>query len=246
MGYEAPPWVITREAQDGEPLVAALRARGQAALLVPAIERRALPWPADLHARDGIYFLTSPFAARLVVEHLRTVSLAPRDGRPRFAALAPATAAVLRAAELDVDVAAHGGALALALALRDSELDGTVLYPTSDAGLAQPEQVQAAAVLGERFSLVRAAVYTTVPAADLEERLGALPAGTGYRAVVFSPSAARALAAAVARASAPPAAVVAVGASTARALPFPSTLAPPDVDLVSFLCSLSPPAPPHV
>lgn len=237
------PWVITREAQDGEPLVAALRARGQDALALPAIERRPLPWPASFDApRGGIFFLTSPYAARLVLEHMRAPTGGLDDRGRRFAALSPSTAAAVREAGLPVDVTAEGGALALALALGTSKLDGTVLYPTSDAGLAQPEQEQAVVVLRERFDVVREAVYSTGPARDLDDRLDALPRGNAWRAVVFSPSAARALAAALARRKAPPPVIVAVGASTARALPFPSTLAPSHVDLVDFLCSFPDPS----
>jgi uroporphyrinogen-III synthase len=216
-------WVIAREPSDGEPLVAALRARGREAICVPLIERRALAWPGELRAaarqEGAIFFLTSPFAARLACGWLAAEL---PGARLRFAALLPATAAALTAAaHLEADVVAEGGAVALAEALMRSGLEGPVVYPTSDAGLRQAEQREAVQLLERRFVVARAAAYETGPAPGIAAGLARL-GGRPYGAVLFSPSAARALAAAVKGGAQAPSRLVAVGASTAEALPFPS------------------------
>ena len=234
-------WLVTREAHDGLPLVQALQARGLSAVCAPAIRREPLPWPAVLDeaagsARGPVWlFLTSPLAARLALEHLGHLEHA--GSALRFASLSPHTLAVVVAAARNVDVAAEGGATALARACAAAGVSGTVLYPTSDAGLLQDEQALALEVLSRTATVVRAPVYTTRDEPHLEDQLRSLSAP--YRAVLFSPSAARALQRAVERTGAPsPVLVVAVGRSTARAWPSAATLAPAGVDIVDFLCSL--------
>ncbi len=229
------PWIVTREPEDAAPLVDALRARGLEAVCVPCIERAPLGWPARLApGDDALWFLTSPYAARLVLARV-VVTAAYAPPRARFAAVAPRTADVVVEAGARVDVTAEGGAVALAHAVVDAGFRGRVLYPTSDAGLAQPEQQEAVALLAARGEVVREAVYATRPPAGLADALAAR-AGP-LKAVVFSPSAARALAGAVA-ARPGAAAVVCVGESTARALPFPSTLVPRGADVADFIRSL--------
>lgn len=237
-------WVVTREAPDGRDLVEALRARGLHAVAISAIERTPLPWPRALvgaHPRS-IWFLTSPYAARL----MRAQGL-PADAR--IAALAPATARFLNEQGHRCMLTATGGAVALARALvehplGDADVERTgeggqgeipvVLYPTSDAGLAQQEQADAVSVLEKRFSVVRSAVYCTRTAPRFAAELAALP-GRGLCVVVHSPSAARALADAVAVTGLRLHDVVAVGTSTAAALPFPARLLPSGADLVEFI-----------
>lgn len=242
-------WLVTREAQEGQALVDALKARGHGAVCVPAIRREPLPWPAVLDdaargARGPVWlFLTSPYAARLVLERFvddgvgRALSL-------RFAALSPQTLGVIASAQRTVDVAADGGAHALAEACVAAGVRGTVLYPTSDAGMRQHEQTRALELLSAHTSVARAAIYTTYDDPRLGDNLRLLegPARARYRAVLFSPSAARALHSAIERTGVRgPSAVVTVGQSTARAWPTASLPAPAGVDIVDFLCSLEVP-----
>jgi uroporphyrinogen-III synthase len=233
------PWVITREAADAAPLLDALAARGVPAIAVPAIERNALPWPAELDAAatpGALVFCTSAYAAELAVD-----ALGPRTSGLRFAATAPATARVLRDRDLDVVVEAQGGSAELARAVVAARVSDVVVYPTSDAGLQQPEQAEAVEILSSTCRVVRAPAYRTRPAPGFARTLGdVVDRATGrWRIVLFSPSAARALVDALAHVSRPPDVVVSVGASTARALPFPSTLAPRGADLIDFVCSLA-------
>src|SRR5688572_26439359 len=103
-------WVVTREAAEGQPLVDALKKRGHEAVCVPAIRREPLPWPARLApSPNALVFLTSPYAARCTLEHLKHVDTDGRLGM-RFAALAPSTIAALTSSRAHVEVAAEGGA----------------------------------------------------------------------------------------------------------------------------------------
>lgn len=240
-------WLVTREAQDGQPLVDALKARGRGAVCVPAIRREPLPWPTALDdaaraAHETVWlFLTSPYAARLAIERFVEDGVG-RAMNLRFAALSPQTLGVVAAAGRTVDVAADGGAYALAEACAAAGVRGTVLFPTSDAGLVQHEQMRALEVLSRTATVARAAVYSTYDDPRLDDNLRLLEGGGRYGAVLFSPSAARALYDSVARTAVKgPAAIVTVGRSTARAWPAPSTLAPSGVDIVDFLCSLEVP-----
>jgi uroporphyrinogen-III synthase len=239
-------WLVTREASEGQALVDALKARGRRAVCVPAIRREALPWPTELDAAARAaqgplwWFLTSPFVARLALERFIAGGI-ERARTLRIAALSPATADIIAAAQVTVDVAARGGAEALAEACAAAGVDGVVLYPTSDAGLAQEEQTRAVQILARTAAVARAAVYTTYADPRLDDNLRLLErkGAARYHAVLFSPSAARALHAGLVRTCVPgPATVVTVGASTARAWPKASMLAPAGVDIVDFLCSV--------
>lgn len=190
---DAPPacWVITREADDGRSLVDQLVVRGADARLLPCIERNARPWPAELlpaTAGRTVVFVTSAFAARLVVDH---GARARWSEHVDIAAVVPATADVFARAGLPVVVHAAGGSVALAHAVVDDAARAPIariLYPTSDAGLDAPEQAQALALLQTVSPDVRrGAVYGTAPPPDLARDLRRLPRPLG--AVFFSPSA---------------------------------------------------------
>lgn len=228
-------WVVTREASEGQPLVDALKQRGHEAVCVPAIRREPLPWPDRLTPAHGdIVFLTSPYAAKLALTHLRIPGLTLR-----WAAVAPATVGALAGTGVDVVVATHGGAVALAEACVAAGLRGRVLYPTSDAGLTQDEQAHALDVLSRECTVDRAAVYTTIDDPHLDDNLRLVQGRVRFHAVLFSPSAARALHASLVRTGVSGLAhVVTVGASTARAWPAQSIPAPAGVDIVDFVCSL--------
>src|SRR5262249_31993792 len=134
------PWVITREADDAKPIVDALIERGIDARCVPCIERTELPWPtsfvdACVFSQERLWFVTSPYCARLVLARLR-------PQRPEHvAAIAPSTTAAFGEEGYDVvDVQSGGGAVELAKAVVAAGINAAVLYPTSDAGLSSPEQ----------------------------------------------------------------------------------------------------------
>lgn len=238
------PWVVTREPPEGPRLAAALRARGLPAVALAATERAPLPWPDALSAQtpEDLWFLTSAYAARSVLG----------DGRvpvgARIAALAPATVRAVTTHGHTAAVSATGGAVALARAVLEAQAAWThvaslrVLYPTSDAGLMQAEQLEAVALLEQRFPVVRAAVYTTRAAPRFADALAALPT-RAVRAVVYSPSAARALLDAAIAARTHITDVVAVGASTVAALTCPARLVPAGADVVDFIAASPTPAP---
>lgn len=231
-----PPWLVTREPAAGASLVAALRARGVTAVGLPAIERKALPWPerfADA-ARPGTWVLcTSAFAVRVFVE-----AMGERARGLRYAAIAPATVAELEAHGLAAEVVAPGGVVALTGAVVEACPPGVLLYPTSRAGLDESEQAAARERLrAAGFSLHCEAIYETLPASGLAAALRPWLADP-WRVVLFSPSAARAVAEALAALGGrPPTDCVCVGDSTARAWPLRSTVAPRDVDLAVHLAA---------
>ncbi len=188
-------WVLTRELDDAKPLAEQLGLE-----VVPCIERVDLPWPP--WPRSPLVFVTSAAVAR------RLLSLTAPPGT-RFAALKPATAALLRHAT----VTAEGGAVALAEAVKAWAPAGTplqILYPTSDKGLEQPEQAEAVRILETVGTVHRHAVYATRAPPGLAAAL-ARHRGDGF--VFFSPSAVENFRAAGGEASR----VVCVGASTLRA-----------------------------
>jgi uroporphyrinogen-III synthase len=231
------PWVITREAEDAAPLVEKLRARGLDARCIPAIARRALPWPHT--PPRALFFVTSPYAARLVLDNV------PQSARAAhaFAAIAPKTTAVLRAAGVEAVVERAGGVVELARAVDDQPIDLPVVYATSDAGVASDEQREAVAILERRHVVQRFTAYTTEADAALAASIASLP--STYAAVFFSPSAVDAFATALEEGPTPmnvPFAVC-IGASTHRAVALtsllkPSVLVPHGADLVEFICSL--------
>lgn len=242
-------WVVTREAAEGQPLVDALKKRGHEAVCVPAIKREPLPWPEDLRPfGEGMMFLTSPYAARLAWKNLDHAAVPP----VRWAAVEPATSKVV-AGWAVVDVSAPGGSMGLAEAvIATPRVPTRLFWPTSDAGLASDEHKSVEKRLRDAgFSVNSRAVYTTIPDVHLDDNLRLLQRRVRFHAVLFSPSAARALHDALARTGVTGLArVVTVGASTARAWASKSaqasqvsqpTEAPPGVDIADFVCSLEKP-----
>ena len=234
------PWVITRERDDAKLVVDGLRARGLDALCIPGIARTPLPWPASLDLPTGLFFLTSPFAARLTMARIGT-----RARDYRFAATAPATFEVVHRAGVEPTVHAPGGSGQLARAVLDADIRGTpVLYPTSTAGLEQPEQARAVQTLASVGVVCRAAVYETAASPDLDFELRGLR-GAPYCAAFFSPSAVEAYAGAVSRGAPPPIFSVCIGESTLRAYDDAriaaaptATLIPRHVDVVEFIADV--------
>jgi uroporphyrinogen-III synthase len=215
---QGPIWLLTRAREECAETLAALTERGIDARPLPCIERVALSWPRALvPAPEGrtLAFVTSPFAARIVIDHTE-----PAWRRAVvFGAIAPATVSVLERAGLSVPVQAHGGAEALAHAVvveASREPLRRVLYPTSDVGLRTPEQARALAVLSTvTDDLRRAAVYETRGSTGLREAVRTLPREIGL--VFFSPSAVDAFLDATHGAPSMHPRALCVGASTARA-----------------------------
>lgn len=196
-------WVLTRELEDGRALAEELGLE-----VVPCIERVELDWPA--WPPSPLVFVTSAVVAK------RLLRLTAPPGT-RIAALAPATSALLRHAV----VTAEGGAVALAEAVKAWATKDpgalpalNIFYPTSDKGLAQPEQAEAVRILETVGTVHRHVVYETRAPAGLREALGARR-GAGF--VFFSPSAVQNFMAAGGEAGR----VLCVGGSTARAWPRP-------------------------
>lgn len=193
-------WVLTRPLEDSRALAEELRLE-----VVPCIERHDLPWPP--WPKSPLVFVTSVYVAR------RFTRLTAPPGT-RVAALSPTTSAVLRRP----DITAEGGAVALANAVKGWARPGTsILYPTSDQGLEQPEQEEAVRILEAVGTVHRHAVYQTRMPGGLGEDLRRY-AGRDF--VFFSPSAVTNFLSAKGEARR----VVCVGASTARAWPGPAPL----------------------
>ncbi len=210
-------WVVTRAQPDADADAKALRALGLTALTVPCIERVALSWPAwHPGAARQVILVSSPFAAI----QLALAWPALRHPRPAVAAMAPITTERLAQQHVPVAIAAEGGVVALARAVLTwhQQHPGplAVLYPTSDAGLRQPEQDEAVALLATCAEVERAAVYSTRAPRGLDAQLAAVPAGHGY--VFMSPSAVENVLASFARAGQThfAAAVACIGQSTQR------------------------------
>jgi uroporphyrinogen-III synthase len=188
-------WVLTRTVEEGRALADEL-----GALLIPCIERVALPWPA--WPSGALVFVTSKAVAQQLISQARPQNL-------RIAAVAPATKALLEGAGVHVDISAPGGALALAEAVKRAG-PTDVFYPTSDAGVDQPEQAAAMKVLESNGRVHRHVVYEVRAPQGLA---GALRAAGEAAFIFYSPSAV----AHVAAAGVVPLKAVCVGASTARA-----------------------------
>jgi uroporphyrinogen-III synthase len=188
-------WILTRTVDEGRPLAESLGAE-----LIPAIERVELPWPGW---PAPLVFVTSKAVAQ------RVITQKDRPQNLRVAAVAPATKALLESGGVPVHISAIGGALALAEAVQKHGPTDT-FYPTSDAGVDQPEQAAAVGVLEKLGRVHRHVVYEVRAPSGLADQLRAAgPAGF----IFFSPSAVEHVAAA----GVVPLKAVCVGASTARA-----------------------------
>jgi uroporphyrinogen-III synthase len=219
--------VVTRAAGGGDDLPARLRAAGLEVRELPAIELGppADPGPLDAALRDLPRFDWVAFASAAAVD--RVLARLDALGLPRaalsersLAAVGPATAerlrAGLRAADLVPEEAA-GAALARALAGTPAPLAGRrVLLPRAAEG--RPELHDGLVAAGAAVTAVEA--YRTVPASP--ERLAPLArwlrAGEVAAVAFSSPSAVRAVAAALERAQLAAVLLAAIGPTTAAAL----------------------------
>ncbi|HZF16277.1 MAG TPA: uroporphyrinogen-III synthase [Steroidobacteraceae bacterium] len=184
------PWLVTRAFDEATPLVERLERAGLAAAALPCIERRPIEWVPDLGAwagRTTVFMVTSPFGARRLIDYWPKLK-----DHGLVAALSPTTAQVVESAGIPVSITGTGGASGLAEAVVTSRTTrgAVVIWLTSAAGLVEPEQEQAAAVLRSTTELQRIVAYET---RSPDALAGELQRWHGKRAsaVFFSPSACR-------------------------------------------------------
>ena len=203
--------IVCRPQPDADATVARLREKGTQAEARPLIERCVLAevrWPDT----TDLVFVTSTFAAGLVVRALSDGALGGGGKRPRIAALARATAPVFEAAGHRVDIKAHGGAVGLANAVYATGFRGRVLYPVSLAAPNEPEHHAALAVLRPVADVRVLPAYDTRTVANARALIDSAPGAATWW--FHSPSAVRAF---LEYAASPPHAVRVSGASTLRA-----------------------------
>ncbi len=212
MASKLTTWVLTREAADAAADAEALARAGVKTALVPCIECVPLPWPRwPAHPGVPVVVLTSRRAAQGL----------PRGENVRVAAVAPTTAAALRAEGVKVDIEATGGAAALGRAVFEAwESAGkpawNIRYPTSDAGLESEEQQAAVNWLARVGPVERRVVYETRRPEGLAQSFARVVGGP-WSVVFASPSAVEAFSGAREAEWPAPERVVCWGASTARA-----------------------------
>lgn len=157
--------LVTRAADDAEPLARGLRALGCEPVLVPTLVRVPVEGALSGLEPADVLLITSPFAATLAAE-------AGLSGR-RVCAVGPATAARARSLGLAVDVVpAEATGVDAVLALGD--LRGqTVLYPRAEQ--ATPETAAALRAAGAELTEITAYGNEAPPEllADLEASLPA-------------------------------------------------------------------------
>lgn len=189
--------MVTRAAEQSQPLVDALRAAGVEALTVPVV---AFAPPDDLAQLDvslktpvpyGWMFLTSQNAVRALQERWTALGLRGEDifSGVKIAAVGPATAEAARAAGLDVAYISrihNGVALAEELA---KEISGKrVFLPRSDR--ANPELIRALESFGAKVTAV-VAYKTVAPEGASKELQAGLLRDRVDAVLFFSPSAVR-------------------------------------------------------
>lgn len=167
------PWVITRAADDAAAQCEVLREAGLPAFALPCVERVLRPVHAWRPEGYGVVFLTSAAAVSAVRATLS-------DFPGALAALAPHTAAALRASGLSPTIEAEGGAVHLAQTVaahvKQLAVRAPVFwYPTSDAGARADEQTAAVALLEALGPVTRQVVYETRAPQGLAEAVGRLP-----------------------------------------------------------------------
>jgi uroporphyrinogen-III synthase len=187
--------VITRAAEQSQPLLAALREKGALPSLLPMV---AFAPPDDLQALDDAIrclreyhwiFFTSQNAVRALqerAEHLR-LSLREAVGAAQIAAVGPATAEATRAAGLTVNCVAkeHNG-MALARELGAEVRGKRVLLPRSD--LANHGLVETLQHFGAQVTEI-VAYKTLRPASDVLHDLEDILQDVPDAVLFFSPSA---------------------------------------------------------
>lgn len=187
---ERPVILVTRPAEDAEPLMAALDELGYAPLLVPML--RIVPRDDaafDLGDAAGLLF-TSANGVRALVRRAESAGNLPQALTLPVYAVGDATARTARAAGF-IDVASAGGdvqALAALTAARRRPQDGPLLHVagTDVAG------DLAGLLSAQGFNIRRATLYQALAAGALPgEALAALCDGRAAGAVFFSPRTAR-------------------------------------------------------
>lgn len=217
MGLVTLTWLITREADDASAERAALLSRGHLPVSVPCVETITLEWPwAQAAVPPGR--LMTLFTSRRSVEAWVAAGQPPLGD---VAAIAPSTSEALLAAGVTPVVSATGGVLALAQqVLSWWQSQGaprtTLRYPTSNAGIHAPEQVQAVRILSKLLEVDRQLAYEVRAPDALKASLER--AAVGDWGVSFSsPSAVNHFFSVGAAFAAPPKQVECRGGSTRRA-----------------------------
>jgi uroporphyrinogen-III synthase len=189
--------VITRAAEQSQPLLGALREKGALPVLLPLV---AFAPPDDLQALDDAIrrlreyhwiFLTSQNAVRALQERAEHFKLSLLDvvGAAQIAAVGPVTAEAARAAGLMVNYVAreHNGA-ALAQELQEEVREKRVLLPRSD--LASHDLVETLHRLGAQVTEI-VAYKTLRPTSEETRNLQAILPDPPDAILFFSPSAVR-------------------------------------------------------
>jgi uroporphyrinogen-III synthase len=187
--------VITRAAEQSQPLLAALREKGALPILLPMV---AFALPDDLQTLDDAIrrlrehhwiFFTSQNAVRALQERAEHLKLSLRDAvaAAQIAAVGPATAEAARAAGLTVNCVAreHNG-VALARELQAEVRGKRVLLPRSD--LANHGLVETLQHLGAQVTEI-VAYKTLRPASDVMHYLENILQDVPDAVLFFSPSA---------------------------------------------------------
>lgn len=211
-------WLITREADDVSADRALHLARGMAPVSVPCVETVSIEWPwARAPLPEGK--LVTLFTSRRSVEAWRVAGKPPLG---EAAAIAPVTSELLRAEGVTPVVVAKGGVIALTQAvLAWWQAQGAprtlVRYPTSNAGIHAPEQVQAMRILSKLVEVDRQLAYEVRAPEGLKASLERAIADGGEWGVSFaSPSAVNNFFSAGATFAQPPRQVDCRGGSTRR------------------------------
>jgi uroporphyrinogen-III synthase len=201
--WQASLVVSTREAQPDDGFVRVLSEAGVASMAMPTIRIGPPHDPAPLAEAIGhlgstrwILF-TSAQAVGALCGHARWVDAwRTATGRPRIAAVGPATATRVHAFGLNCDLVperSSGRDLAAALAAHDGNLSGAhVLWPRSD--VARRDLPEALAAAGAIVSEPEAYRTVAVRPDALPTFIERLDAGHVHAVAFFSPSAATGLA----------------------------------------------------
>lgn len=189
--------LLTRPSRRADALADRLRAAAIAVHVVPTVETE----PIETGIATAVHILrrmgpaaidwlvvTSPLGASIAIDALARAELRPGRGRPRVAAVGPATAAVLHDGGWSAAVvppAAGGAAIAVAMAARERLAGRRILLARADAaGSDLPDALRAAGALVEDVAVYRTLEAPTASAPALRDALrdgtlGAIVAASG-------------------------------------------------------------------